>query len=178
MALKPWRETGWRFLWLTLLVLVLDQFTKWIASSSLNLYETVPIMPFFNFTLAHNEGAAFSFLADAGGWQRWFFAVIALSVSSMIVFWLRGNSHQQRWLNLALCLILGGALGNLWDRLYLGYVVDFLDFYWNSTHFPAFNIADSAISLGAFMLFVDMFMQEKNDRENDRENENVGENIK
>ncbi len=151
-----------KWLWLTLLVVVLDLGSKSIVSQSFSLYETLPIIPgWFNLTLAHNSGAAFSFLADESGWQRWFFAAIALVVSGVIFFWMKRLQSHERLVAIALALVLGGALGNLWDRLTLGYVVDFLDFYYQSDaqsramHWPAFNIADSAISIGAFMLIID-----------------------
>ncbi len=153
-----------KWLWLTLLVVVADLTTKAVVSHSFELYETLVIIPgWFNLTLAHNAGAAFSFLANESGWQRWFFAIIALSVSVIIFFWIKRLQSHEKWVAISLALILGGALGNLWDRLTLGYVVDFLDVYYqNSTtlkamHWPAFNIADSAISIGAVMLIIDAF---------------------
>jgi signal peptidase II len=150
-----------KWLWLTLLVIVLDLTTKAVVSHYFELGERLVVIPgWFNLTLAHNTGAAFSFLADAGGWQRWFFAIIALLVSLVIFFWIRRLQSHERLLAIALALVLGGALGNLWDRLYLGYVVDFLDVYYQTAdaremHWPAFNIADSAISIGAIMLIYD-----------------------
>src|SRR5690606_27740289 len=142
---------------LTLVVLVLDQWTKGWAESALRMYQPMEVLPFFNLTLAYNEGAAFSFLAGAGGWQRWFFAGIALVASVVILVWLvRGR--DSRIVAAALALILGGALGNLWDRLALGHVVDFLDFHWAGYHFPAFNIADSAITVGAALIILDMLL--------------------
>ncbi|MFZ5722035.1 MAG: signal peptidase II [Pseudomonadota bacterium] len=148
------RTLAW--LSLSLLIIVVDQWTKSLAVAHLELYRPVPVFPHFNFMLAHNEGAAFSFLADAGGWQRWFFAVLAVLICSVMTVWLSRLHPGQRWVAAALALVIGGALGNLWDRVTLGYVVDFLDFYWDITHFPAFNIADSAITVGAVMLIVDM----------------------
>lgn len=146
-----------KWLWLALLVLVLDLGTKAIASSVLAYASPVPVLPFFNFTLLHNTGAAFSFLAGAAGWQRWFFVVLALVVSVTLVFWLRSLKRDETWLAIALVLILGGALGNVYDRIVHGYVVDFLHFYWNDWHFPAFNIADAGITIGAGMMILDMF---------------------
>lgn len=145
-------------LWLELsiLVIVLDMVTKWLAVRHLELYVPQPVFPHFNLMLAHNPGAAFSFLADAGGWQRWFFAAIAVGLVAFMVGWIYRLQPSQRWLACALALVIGGALGNLWDRLTLGYVIDFLDFWWGSYHFPAFNIADSAITVGAAMLIIDM----------------------
>lgn len=150
-----WQRLHW--LWITLVVLVLDQWTKGWAEAALRMYQPVEVLPFFNLTLAYNEGAAFSFLAGAGGWQRWFFAGIALIASVVILVWLvRGR--DTRMVAAALALILGGALGNLWDRLALGHVVDFLDFHWAGYHFPAFNIADSAITVGAALIILDMLL--------------------
>ncbi len=168
---KPWASSGIRLIWLSGLIIILDQVTKLAASSYIDLYERIPVFSFFNFTLAHNEGAAFSFLADAGGWQRWFFAAIAIIVSTVILIWMYQNDRKERWLNVALAMVLGGALGNLIDRIYLGYVVDFLDFYWQDIHFPAFNVADSAICIGAFMLFLDVFFEEKKSESPERASE-------
>lgn len=141
-----------KWLWLALLVVVLDQLSKVVVSHWLQLYESVAVLPFFSFTLLHNPGAAFSFLADAGGWQRWFFTAIALFVSVVITVWLRRLPAEEKWQAAALALILGGALGNVIDRLRFGYVVDFLDFYYQQWHWPAFNIADSAITVGVAIL--------------------------
>lgn len=141
-----------KWLWLSLLLVVLDQLSKVVVSNWLQLYESVAVLPFFNFTLLHNPGAAFSFLADAAGWQRWFFTAIALFVSVVITVWLRRLPAEEKWQAAALALILGGALGNVIDRLRFGYVVDFLDFYYQQWHWPAFNIADSAITVGVTIL--------------------------
>lgn len=139
------------------LVIVLDQITKYAASHMLLMHEPVAILPFFNFTLMHNPGAAFSFLADQSGWQRWLFAGLALSVSIVLAIWLYRLKTHEKWLALALSLVLGGAIGNLIDRVYYGYVIDFIDVYYNTSHWPAFNIADAAISIGAVMLIIDTF---------------------
>jgi len=149
-----------KWLWLTLFIFVLDLLTKAIISQNFQLYETLVVIPgWFNLTLAHNAGAAFSFLADESGWQRWFFAIIAFVVSGVIFFWINRLQKHEVWVAISLALVLGGALGNLWDRLTLGYVVDFLDFYYQSDtkamHWPAFNVADMAISIGAVMLIID-----------------------
>lgn len=150
---SDWRRLHW--LWIALAVLLLDQWTKGLVSGSLRLYEQIEVLPFFNITLAYNEGAAFSFLAGAGGWQRWFFTLVALVASVVILIWLvRGRDGPA--VAAALSLILGGALGNLWDRIALGHVVDFLDFHWAGWHFPAFNVADSAITVGAALIIIDM----------------------
>ncbi len=146
--------TAW--LWLSLVIIVLDLWTKYLATSYLEYAQPVPVLPFFNLTLLHNTGAAFSFLAGASGWQRWFFAILAVVVSGVLIRWLM-TLRDDRWLAIAIALILGGALGNLYDRLTLGYVVDFLHFYWQDYHFPAFNIADSAITVGAALMILDLF---------------------
>lgn len=154
-----------KWLWLSVVVIVLDQASKLWASAALQFQESLAVTPHFNLTLMHNYGAAFSFLAGAGGWQRWFFAATALIVSTVIVLWIRRLAPSQRWEAAALALVLGGALGNLWDRLTLGYVVDFIDLYYGPRHWPAFNIADSAITLGAAMLIVDIvFLQRRRSR--------------
>jgi len=145
--------------WLNLsaLVIVLDQLTKWLMSSWLDLYETVAVAPFFNLTLAHNYGAAFSFLASAGGWQRWFFTLLAAVVSLVLIIWMKRLKANARLEAISLALILGGALGNVIDRVIHGYVIDFLDVYVGTYHWPAFNIADSAICVGAVLLIFDSF---------------------
>ena len=144
-----------KWLGLSALVIVMDQFTKLLAVQSLTLYQAIPVFPGFNLTLMHNTGAAFSFLSDAGGWQRWFFIVLAIGISIFIVFWLKGLKAEQRWLQVALAFVLGGAIGNVIDRIYLGYVIDFIEVYYNKYYWPAFNIADSAITVGAIMLIID-----------------------
>lgn len=146
-----------KWLWIAVLVVILDQATKLLASTNMQLYQSIELIPFFNFTLLNNTGAAFSFLSDASGWQRWFFTVIALVVGVVIFFWVKKLSVEQRTLAIALSLILGGAIGNVIDRAYLGYVVDFIDFYVGGWHFPAFNIADSAITVGAIVMLYDGF---------------------
>ena len=150
-------KLGW--LWLTVVVIVLDQISKLYFENSLSLYEQIVIIPdYFSWTLAYNTGAAFSFLADAGGWQRWFFAVVALVVSGVLVVWMKGLKPHETWVAVALALVLGGALGNLFDRVAYGHVIDFILIHWQSRwYFPAFNLADSAITLGAIMLVLDMF---------------------
>lgn len=143
-----------KWLWLSLLVIILDQFSKYMVSDLLHLYESVAVLPFFSVTLLHNSGAAFSFLAGAGGWQRWLFTAIALVVSVAIIVWIKRLSTTETWQAAALALILGGALGNVIDRLRFGYVVDFLDVYYQKWHWPAFNVADSAITVGVAILLV------------------------
>jgi signal peptidase II len=146
-----------KWLWLTTVVVIIDQITKLAVDGSFEKYERLEILPFFNLTLAYNEGAAFSFLAGAGGWQRWFFTGIAVVVSIMLVIWLRKLPKNDWWSAASIALILGGALGNLYDRVAYGHVVDFLDFHWQGAHFPAFNMADSAITVGAATMIIEMF---------------------
>ena len=145
-----------KWLWLSALIIVLDQASKWVMSSWLSLYETVAVIPFFNLTMAHNTGAAFSFLSQAGGWQRWFFVGLALAVSLGLLIWLK-KIAKTNLEAMSVSLILGGAIGNVIDRVYFGYVIDFLDVYYGSYHWPAFNIADSAIVIGAIILVIDSF---------------------
>lgn len=145
---------GW--LGLSVVVIVLDLWTKNLASTSLVYGQSVAVMPSFNLTLLHNYGAAFSFLADQSGWQRWFFTGLAVIVSGVLIRWLV-TLRNDNWLAIAIALVLGGALGNLYDRITLGYVVDFLHFYWQDYHFPAFNIADTCISIGAGLMILDLF---------------------
>jgi signal peptidase II len=145
-----------RWLILSILVIVLDQTSKMAVAHHLAYGESFTVTSFFNLVLAHNTGASFSMLNDAGGWQRWLFSAIAIAAAIWIVLLLRRHARQTLFC-LALALILGGALGNLFDRLVYGYVVDFLDFHWNESHFPAFNLADSAITCGAALLLWDSF---------------------
>ncbi len=160
--LKLFKETGLRFLWLTAIVIILDQWTKQAVLASMELYQSIEITGFFNLTYVRNYGAAFSFLHDASGWQRWFFTAIAVVVSVVILRWLKSTPKKQIMLPVAFALILGGAIGNVYDRLVLGYVVDFLDVYYQQHHWPAFNVADSAICLGAILLIIDMFKNKEN----------------
>mgnify|MGYP006279421151 CR=1 FL=1 len=143
------------WLWLSGLVIALDQISKYLITAWLVPKQVIELLPIFNFTLVYNQGAAFSLLANAGGWQRWFFIGLAGGISIVLVLWLR-RLRAGAWLEaLALTLILGGALGNLWDRIWLGQVVDFIQFHWHHWYFPAFNIADSAITLGAGLIILD-----------------------
>ncbi|MDI9246778.1 signal peptidase II [Marinobacter sp. CHS3-4] len=148
-----------RWLWLAGLVVVLDLGTKAMATALLTYAEPVPVMPMFNLTLLHNTGAAFSFLAGESGWQRWFFITLAAVVSVVLFRWLKSLKPSETWSAIAIVLIMGGALGNVYDRVVHGYVVDFLHFYWSDYHFPAFNIADTAITIGAGMMIIDIFRQ-------------------
>lgn len=147
-------STGLCWLWIAVLVIALDRISKLWVVSHLMFYEPMEILPFFNLTLAHNTGAAFSFLDSAGGWQHLFFIGLALIVSVIILRWL-ANLPRRDWLmGIALSLVLGGALGNVWDRLQYRYVVDFLDFHLGDWHFAIFNVADSAITIGAFLIIL------------------------
>lgn len=163
-----------RWLWLSAVVIVLDQASKLWANGVLQLHRPVEIFSGLNFTLSYNAGAAFSFLANSGGWQRWFFVTLAVLVSAYLIHWLRKLKPSEMRLAIALSLILGGAIGNVIDRVYLGYVVDFIDVFYLadgclpffgtlfnsgvvSCHWPTFNIADSAIFLGAVLLVMDSF---------------------
>lgn len=149
-----------RWLGLSALVIVLDQISKAAITSHFVYGEGMAVTSFFNLVLAHNTGAAFSMLHDAGGWQRWMFSAIAVVAAGLIV-WLLRKHRQQKLFCFALALILGGALGNLIDRVAYGYVVDFLDFYWDAYHFPAFNIADSAITCGAALMVWDSMINKQ-----------------
>lgn len=146
-----------KWFWLSAGVVILDQCTKLLANTRLALHEPVPLLPFLAINKAYNTGAAFSFLSSASGWQRWFFVILALVVIVVLVVWLRRLSAGQWRLALALALILGGAIGNLIDRLVYGYVIDFIDLYYGSWHWPTFNVADSAITIGAGLMLWDAF---------------------
>lgn len=146
-----------KWLWLSLLAVVLDQASKLAIADSMHLYESIEIIPFFKLTYVHNTGAAFSFLSEAGGWQRWFFAGLAVVISVAIAVWLTRLQKHETLLAVALALILGGAVGNLIDRLAYGYVIDFLDVYYGTWHWPAFNIADSAITVGVLLMLAESF---------------------
>ena len=148
------------WLWLSLLVVILDQATKWLAEALLEPFRPIAIGPLLNLTLMYNEGAAFSFLSNAGGWQRWFFAAFALVMTIALVIWLVRLARHEGVTAAALALVIGGAIGNLIDRLLTGRVVDFIDFYVGTWHWPAFNVADSAITLGIVLLLVTGFREE------------------
>jgi signal peptidase II len=157
-----------KWLWMAVVVVLLDQLTKYIATDQLVYQQPVELITGFNFTLMHNYGAAFSLFSEHSGWQRWFFSIIAIGVSIGIVVWIRRLPPEHKLTAISLSLILGGAIGNVWDRLTLGYVIDFVDVYYSAgscfigfyklgseCHWPAFNIADSAISVGAVLLIFD-----------------------
>lgn len=150
-SVLPW-------LGLALIILILDQFTKVLITGYYQLGDSTPVTSFFNIVRAHNTGAAFSFLHDAGGWQRWFFTGIGVAAALFIVWMLRKHAGQKLFC-FAMSCILGGAIGNVIDRVQHGYVVDFLDFYWRNMHFAAFNLADAAITLGAICLILDELLR-------------------
>ncbi len=147
------------WLCLSALVVIGDQVTKYIADEYLSYGIPVKILPYFDLTLAYNTGAAFSFLADAGGWQRWFFSLVAVVVSLVLVYLLKQMQRHEVWSAIALALVLGGAVGNLYDRVVQGYVIDFISVHYRQYYFPAFNVADSAITVGAIMWIIDTFRQ-------------------
>ena len=155
-----------KWLWLSAFTVTLDQLTKKLAEAELILHQPVAIIPGFNLTLMYNKGAAFSFLSEAGGWQRIFFVFLSTAISIFLFFWLKQISKDEKQkhnplLQIAIALILGGAIGNLVDRAMTGAVVDFIQVYYSTYYFPAFNIADSAISVGAALLILDMLLESK-----------------
>ncbi|MBL4744281.1 MAG: signal peptidase II [Cycloclasticus sp.] len=150
-----------KWLWLSLVVVGLDQASKLWVISHFDLYESVALLPSLNFTYVRNTGAAFSFLSSAGGWQRWFFVAIALVATIVLTVWLARLKPSEKWMAVTLSLILGGAIGNLYDRIAYAYVIDFIDVYYQAWHWPVFNIADSAISIGVAMMVVDIFRGEE-----------------
>jgi signal peptidase II len=166
MASAAGLRNTWYALWwygLAALVVLLDQYTKSLASAGLDYGRPVEVFSWFNLTLQHNTGAAFSFLSDAGGWQRYFFSTVAVVISAVLMVWLYVMPRGQHWLALSLGLILGGALGNVWDRLVLGHVVDFISVHYGGYYFPAFNLADSAITVGAAVMILDSLFAGRGD---------------
>lgn len=165
-----------KWLWITVLMVILDQVTKQTALHTLEWYKSIPVLPHLNWYLAENPGAAFSFLSDAGGWQRWFFTVVALAVSVAMIFWMKGLKASERYSAIGIAFILSGALGNVIDRIIYGAVIDFIQFYYASAEsclwgfsyhrnvpggeciWPAFNVADSAITIGAGLLILDLIL--------------------
>ncbi|MDD7545039.1 signal peptidase II, partial [Actinobacillus porcinus] len=150
---------------LSAVAFILDLLTKYIVTQNFELYESVNILPIFNLTYARNTGAAFSFLANHDGWQTYFFIVLAIVISAVLVYFLKKNSANQKLQNSAYALIIGGALANMVDRAYNGFVVDFLDFYWQNWHYPTFNVADIAICIGAGLLALDAFKNPEKKKE-------------
>lgn len=159
--LRVIRASGLRWLWITMIILLVDRFTKIAAQKYLTAYVAHPVFSFFNLTLAYNKGAAFSFLDKAAGWQMYFFGSISTIVAIGILIWMMRLPARARWLNISLALIVGGAVGNLWDRISLGHVIDFLDFHVSNWHWPVFNVADSAICIGVFMLICEALLKKK-----------------
>lgn len=159
------KTSGLSFLWLSAVAFILDLLTKYIVTQNFELYESVNILPIFNLTYARNTGAAFSFLADHSGWQKYFFIVLAIVISAVLVYFLKKNSASQKLQNSAYALIIGGALANMVDRAYNGFVVDFFDFYWKDWHYPVFNVADVAICIGAGLLALDAFKNSEKKKE-------------
>ena len=147
-------SSGLAWLWITVVVMLIDRWSKMWVSTHLVLYEPLEILPVFNLTLAYNKGAAFNFLHSASGWQNLFLGGLAVVVSAFILYWLFHASSRSRWMSIAMCLVLAGALGNAWDRLLYAHVIDFFDFHLGTWHFAIFNVADSAICVGAAMLFL------------------------
>ena len=147
-----------QWLGLAFIILLVDQFTKVLIVGYYHLGDSTYVTSFFNVVRVHNAGAAFSFLAGASGWQRWFFTVLGL-VAAIVIVWMLRSHPGQKLFSFAMACILGGAIGNVIDRMMYGYVVDFLDFHWRGMHFPAFNVADSAISIGAACLILDELLR-------------------
>ena len=159
----PFDPGASNWLWLTLLVILVDQWTKRLVTSRLDELEAVVLLPVLDFMRLHNEGAAFSLLSNASGWQRWFFITLAVGVSGGILVWLRRlPGCGQNLLAAGLSLVMGGALGNVIDRMRLGHVIDFIRVHYADWYFPAFNVADSAITIGAGLLILDTILQPKN----------------
>ena len=156
------QKSGLSFLWLSAVAFLLDLLTKYIVVQKFDLYESVNILPVFNLTYVRNYGAAFSFLADHDGWQKYFFILLAMGISLMLAYFMKKNRADQTLQNAAYALIIGGALANMVDRAYNGFVVDFFDFYWDIYHYPVFNVADIAICIGASLLALDAFKGDKN----------------
>jgi signal peptidase II len=172
---SPDKSMHW--LWLSTLVVLLDQITKQAAEQFLLLHKAIAVIPSFNLTLMYNEGAAFSFLSNAGGWQRWFFIVLSSVISIALIIWLRqlqksGSAQNKKFLSAGIALILGGAIGNLIDRILYGHVIDFIQVYYADFYWPAFNIADSAITLGVGLLIIDMFQEHAKEKQQGKKREN------
>lgn len=169
---QPNRNRNVHWLWISLILIGLDQFTKALIRNDFGLYDVMPITDFFNLVRLHNTGAAFSLFSEAGGAQKWFFVLLAAAVSIGILVWLRRHPRGETLMAIALCLILAGALGNVIDRVNLGYVVDFLDFHvchWGWSlfgycHWPAFNVADIAICIGAVLIILDSILTGRRQR--------------
>ncbi len=157
------KQSGVRWLWLALLVFVADISIKLVVMHGMGYgwENRIEVLPFFNLLYVHNYGAAFSFLSEQAGWQRWLFTAIAFVVVGLLTFWMRRLPAADKWNNIAYASIIGGAVGNVFDRVVHGFVVDYLDFFWGSYHWPAFNLADAAICIGAAMIVLDSFRSDK-----------------
>ena len=167
MSFKDLNANGLWFIALGVLVVILDQASKLWILANVPLYYDINILPIFDITYVRNYGAAFSFLSDQGGWQRWFFTGIAFVISALLIYWMAKTPWREQRQLWSYGLILGGAIGNVTDRLMHGYVVDFLHFYYENWHFPAFNVADMAISCGAALLILDGILEAKNSKSTD-----------
>ncbi|AWX15677.1 signal peptidase II [Mergibacter septicus] len=155
------KSTGLIFLWLSLLIFISDLLSKWWIVKHFALYQSVEVLPIFNLTYVRNYGAAFSFLAEHNGWQKYFFILLAMFISGLLTYWLSKSPRSAKLLNCGYACIIGGALANMLDRLYNGFVIDFLDFHWKIYHYPIFNLADVAICVGAGCLILDHFLHHK-----------------
>ncbi len=157
------KQSGIRWLWLALVVFLADIGIKFLVMDHIGYgwVNRVEVLPFFNLLYIHNPGAAFSFLSNQSGWQRWLFTVIALVVVVFLIVWMARQSAKEKWNNIAYALIIGGAVGNMFDRMVHGFVVDYLDFFWGNYHWPAFNLADSAICIGAAMIILEGLFSKK-----------------
>lgn len=149
-----------KWAWISIVTVALDQATKLWIVGTMRLYDYTALLPGFNLVRIHNAGAAFSFLSEAGGWQRWFFSILAIIASIVLSIWLARLQKKEILLAIALSLVLGGAIGNVIDRIFYGYVIDFIDIYYKSWHWPAFNIADSAITLGVGLILLESFIEQ------------------
>ncbi|WP_231892629.1 MULTISPECIES: signal peptidase II [unclassified Vibrio] len=157
------KQSGVRWLWLAALIFIVDIAIKLVVMDSMGYgwANRIEVLPFFNLLYVHNYGAAFSFLGDQSGWQRWLFTGIAIAVCAMLTVWMSKLPKAEKWNNIAYALIIGGALGNVFDRVIHGFVVDYLDFFVGTYHWPAFNLADSTICIGAVMVILDSFVNTK-----------------
>ena len=157
------KNSGVRWLWVAMVIFLMDIGIKLLVMDTIDYgwANRIEVLPFFNLLYVKNYGAAFSFLSDQAGWQRWLFTGIAFGVTGLLTYWMRKLSAKEKWNNIAYALIIGGAVGNVFDRVVHGFVVDYLDFFWGSYHWPAFNLADSAICIGAVMIILDGFRNKK-----------------
>ena len=163
MSKIPLSQSGVRWLLLAFVIFLADIAIKFVVMENMGYgwSNRIEILPFFNLLYVHNYGAAFSFLSDQGGWQRWFFTAIAFAVTAMLTYWMSKLPAKEKWNNIAYAMIIGGAVGNVFDRVVHGFVVDYLDFYWGTYHWPAFNLADMGICIGAAMIILDGFRKDK-----------------